>query len=145
MKNTPIDRYCNRVGKKLICTKETRENLLNGIREELADRNLDSLRSMADIEDVLGSADKMAEILQEEVSKDEELQIRKKRKGALCALICLGLGIVIFGVTALIRYINAGHIWYVKTVIIYGNEEDAIEDGELDGIVWGNENEAEGQ
>ncbi len=137
MKDISVDQYCRKVGKKLICTKETRENLLNGIREELADRKNATEDSMEDIEVVLGNADRMVEILQAEVSKDEVINVRKKRKTMLWSFMGLGFCILILCVTVLVKYIAEGHVWYVKTVIVYEGEKDAEEDKDLNGIVWG--------
>lgn len=88
MNNNAVDRYCKRVGKLLICSAETRQELLDGLRGELVELPPEQSDSVKKLENCYGKISETAVSLQDAVPPDERasaLTLQQKMKITVCA------------------------------------------------------------
>lgn len=81
MNNKAVDRYCKKVGKLLICSAETRRELLDGLRDELTELPPEKSDSVKKLEIHYGKIPETAINLQDVVSPDERAEaLARQRK-----------------------------------------------------------------
>lgn len=97
MSRSPIDQYCGRVGKNLLCTPETRKELLSGLREELSTLPPEDVSSIEALERRYGKIQKITIELQEAVPCGESFLVLQQQRrsfrrwlaaGVICMLLC---------------------------------------------------------
>lgn len=112
MSQQVIDRYCKIVGKQLICLPETRQELLEGLRAELAELPPDQSESLAGLEVHYGKASQTAVELQEAITPGERAMAltRQRRRHFLFGV--LGVALILL-LTAFIIF-----LWNTWPVVI---------------------------
>lgn len=80
MSNKAIDRYCKKVGRQLICFRETKEELIRGLREELDELPPEKSDSIRNLEKHYGKILRTACELQEGVPPNERYMALKYRQ-----------------------------------------------------------------
>ena len=96
MSKRVIDRYCRAVGRQLICLTETRQELIEGMRQELLELPLEQSESFAKLTIHYGKISQTAVEIQEAVSPGErEIALKRQRRKylilGLAAAVVIGL------------------------------------------------------
>lgn len=96
MSKRVIDRYCRAVGRQLICLRETRQELIEGLRRELLELPPEQSESFAKLKAHYGKISQTAVELQEAVSPGErEIALKRQRRKylilGLAAAVVIGL------------------------------------------------------
>ncbi len=136
MRKSEIDKYCKIVGNKLVCSSQTRRKMLDGIREEIENLSRDGEKSFSELEDILGSTSDMAEALQCEILVEEKNEVVRKRKIIVLVASCATLALFVLGIFSYMHFWKKNNMWHIDSVIIYGNEEEAIIDDDLSNVKW---------
>ena len=105
MSNKAINRYCKEVGRQLICFRETKEELIRGLREELGELPPEKSDSIRNLEIHYGKIFRTACELQEGVPTHERYAAMKHRQRKRIALYS-ALFIIILLLSALIYFLS---------------------------------------
>lgn len=127
--NRYVKKYCRKIGWQLTCRRQTRQQLIQGLSEELEETNLPSYEELLR---QYGSPAEMAAQLQETVPPDEAHKARCTARTRLILLIAAVL--LLFGALSAwyIHYRNQKDPLYCSTIIIEGDQEIP----EFEDVVW---------
>lgn len=100
MKARSIHKYCGKVKCHLLCDKRTRQELVDGLRQELLERDFSSDLTYEQLCSELGSPLDMARQLLESVplEQQEKAARQSKNKRWIIIAICLLIAALVFGV-----------------------------------------------
>lgn len=104
MNNSTIDRYCRKVGRKLVCSRQSKQALLDGLKQELSETISKDDRSLASLEEKYGKIDTVAEDLQQSISAEERNRASRRER---IKWITLCAGIILFFVLLLIAMLES--------------------------------------
>ena len=100
MNNSTIDRYCRKVGRKLVCSRQSKQALLDGLKQELSETISKDDRSLASLEEKYGKIDTVAEDLQQSISAEERNRASRRERIqwiVLCtAIVILAASIILY-------------------------------------------------
>lgn len=78
--NSVVNQYCTQVGRKLHCTPRTRQQILKGLAENLAELPAEARETLNALERNYGSVVQTAIELQETVAPEEQYAVIRKRQ-----------------------------------------------------------------
>lgn len=104
MNNSTIDRYCRKVGRKLVCSRQSKQALLDGLKQELSETISKDDRSLASLEEKYGKTDAVAEELQQNISAEERNRASRRER---IKWITLCAGIILFFVLLFITMLDS--------------------------------------
>lgn len=119
MEEKAIHRYVRKVSHKLICSKTTRSQLLDGLQQELSDY---STLSFDDLCAEVGSPEIIAAQIMDNISETEFSNIKLRRRLIVASIICIFVIIACFLVG---YYIHAHQIMRND---FYVEEENTIDE-----------------
>ena len=115
MSKRVIDRYCRAVGRQLICLRETRQELIGGLRQELLELPPEQSESFAKLKAHYGKMSQTAVELQEAVSPGErEIALKRQRRKYL--IMGLAAAVVIGLLTVLVILLSRN---MDSTIVVY--------------------------
>jgi len=127
--NSARRRYCKKIQRNLVCSSETKKELVSGLENEL----LESELNHATYEELVagyGEPGTIANQLMEAVDEAERAQAIKRRKVKRCAAMLLFVLVIIGAVLGYLHYLSNGAITQSYTGPI--TEIDVPEDN----IIW---------
>ena len=104
MNNSTIDRYCWKVGRKLVCSRQSKQALLDGLKQELSETISKDDRSLASLEEKYGKIDTVAEDLQQSISAEERNRASRRER---MRWITLCVGIILLFVLLIITILDS--------------------------------------
>lgn len=120
MNEKMISQYCKQVGKKLVCDRLQKKQLLAGLEQELLEKGYSKTVTWEQLIEQVGLPSAVAEQLQETISPEERAKAQKKnslRPAILAAII------IFAAITAVFCYIN-----YIQKHSIEYRTEEVIEE-----------------
>ena len=96
----------------------------------------DGKKSFSELEDIMGSTSDMAEALQCEILVEEKNEVVRKRKIIVLVASCATLALFVLGIFSYMHFWKKNNMWHIDSVIVYGNEEEAIIDDDLSNVKW---------
>lgn len=100
MNNSTIDRYCRKVGRKLVCSRQSKQALLDGLKQELREAVTPEDCSLGALEEKYGKTDAVAEELQQSISAEERNRASRRERIkwiVLCtAIVILAASIILY-------------------------------------------------
>ena len=104
MNNSTIDRYCRKVGRKLVCSRQSKQALLDGLKQELSEAISKDDCSLASLEEKYGKIDTVAEDLQQSISAEERNRASRGRKIKWIILAAAVIVLLVLIILLLMRF-----------------------------------------
>ncbi len=136
MERNCLEQYCHEVGRRLICRKNTRKNILKGLFEEIAGNSELEWKSLQEIEKTVGSINDTAAMIQEGISETEVTAVKRIRNLMILSITGAVILSMVMGGIIYTRYLNNKNLLHVETIIIYEDGEDAWAKEGLENIHW---------
>lgn len=131
-----IDRYCRQVGKKLVCSRPRKEELLAGLKQELSEKFSLETVTLHQLVEQIGTPNAVAEQLQATVDAAEREKAQKKRR-QIPIIIALAVIAVLSAITVgYLIYWENHKIASSSTVIVYDNDQETVPFNDED-FSWG--------
>ena len=108
--------YCRQVGKHLVCSKKTKAQLLQGLRESIDDISDPDINTVTDLENCLGTIREISKDLQQAVTEDERESVLKKQKQVQVFIMCVIIGFAIMLCILSICYFRNGPYTSVELI-----------------------------
>ena len=136
MNTKAIDRYCRKIKRRLVCSKKTKEILINGLHDEIENKGLPENVTFQWLEDEIGKPAEIVEELQDSVDMDEYRQARKNRILVLTAAIVCSIGVLFAGFKWYVDYVRENEVGYVETIIVVEGEDDEFINDLRENVIW---------
>lgn len=104
MNNSTIDRYCRKVGRKLVCSRQSKQALLDGLKQELREAVSREDCSLGSLEEKYGKTDAVAEELQQSISAEERNRVSRGRKIKWIVLVTVVIVLLVLIILLLMRF-----------------------------------------
>lgn len=104
MNNSTIDRYCRKVGRKLVCSRQSKQALLDGLKQELSEAISKDDCSLASLEEKYGKIETVAEDLQQSISTEERNRASRRER---MRWITLCVGIILLFVLLIVTILDS--------------------------------------
>ena len=104
MNNSTIDRYCRKVGRKLVCSRQSKQALLDGLKQELREAVTPEDCSLGALEEKYGKTDAVAEELQQSISAEERNRASRRER---MRWITLCVGIILLFVLLIVTILDS--------------------------------------
>lgn len=103
MNNSTIDRYCRKVGRKLVCSRQSKQALLDGLKQELREAVTPEDCSLGSLEKKYGKTDAVAEELQQSISAEERNRASRGKKTKWIVLVTAIISFLIIAIIVMLQ------------------------------------------